>query len=60
MIFTEKPEQPFQILDLRLQLRTNEIEAVTKDGINFIVRVFTAFRLDPEVWDKDTYTQMLE
>lgn len=59
VIFTGKPEQPFQIMDLRLQLRTNEIEAVTKDGINFIVRVYTAFRLDPEAWDNDTYTKML-
>jgi hypothetical protein len=60
VIFTGKLEQPFQIMDLRLQLRTNEIEAVTKDGINFIVRVFTAFRLDPDTWDKDTYAKMLE
>lgn len=60
VIFTGKLEQPFQIMDLRLQLRTNEIEAVTKDGINFTVRVFTAFRLDPEVWDKNTCTQIIE
>jgi hypothetical protein len=60
VIFTGKSEQPFQIMDLRLQLRANEIEAVTKDGINFIVRVFTAFRLDPEIWDEDTYAKMLE
>lgn len=59
VIFTGKLERPLQILDLRLQLRTNEIEAVTKDGINFSVRVFTAFRLDPETWDKSTYAQMV-
>lgn len=60
VIFTGKLERPLQILDLRLQLRTNEIDAVTKDGIKFVVRVFTAFRLDPEIWDKDTYAQMVE
>lgn len=58
VIFTGKLEQPFQIVDLRLQLRTNEIEAVSKDGISFIVRVFTAFRMDPEPWGKDLYDQL--
>jgi len=60
LVFTGKREKPEQIFDLRLQLRTNEIDAVTKDGIHFIVRVFTAFRSDPATWDKDTYAKMLE
>lgn len=60
VIFTGKLEQPFQIMDLRLQLRTNEIDAVTKDGINVFVRAFTAFRLDPDVWDEDTYAQIVK
>ncbi len=58
VIFTGKLEQPFQVIDLRIQLRTNEIEVVSKDGISFIVRVFTAFRMDPEPWEKDLYDKL--
>ncbi len=57
-IFTGKLERPFQVIDLRLQIRSNEIEAVSKDGINFFVRVFAAFRMDPDVWDEKTHTQI--
>jgi hypothetical protein len=55
VVFTGKMERPDQIFDLRLQLRTNEIEAVSKDGVSFKVRFFTGFRIDPEPWDKETY-----
>ncbi len=58
VVFTGKMERPFQVFDLRLQLRTNEIDVVSKDGISFKARVFTAFRLDPEAWDKETYEKM--
>ena len=54
MVFTGKLERPFQIVDLRLQLRTSEIDAISKDGVNFRARVFTAFRMDPEQWDDKT------
>jgi hypothetical protein len=55
IIFTGAMERPEQIFDLRLQLRTNEIDVVSRDSVSFKVRVFTAFRLDPEPWDKKTY-----
>lgn len=58
VIFTGKLERPFQIVDLRTQLRSNEIDTVSKDGINFIVRVFAAFRMDPEPWDSKTYARL--
>jgi hypothetical protein len=58
VVYTGAMERPEQIFDLRLQLRTNEIDVVSKDGISFIVRVFTGFRLDPEVWDKDLYDKL--
>jgi len=57
VIFTGKGERPFQVFDLRLQARTNEIEVVSKDGISFKARVATAFRLDP-AWDGETYKKM--
>jgi hypothetical protein len=58
VVYTGVMERPEQIFDLRLQLRTNEIDVVSKDGISFIVRVFTGFRLDPEAWDKDLYDKL--
>ena len=58
MVFTGSMERPEQIFDLRLQLRTNEIDVVSKDGVSFKVRVFTAFRIDPEAWDKETYDKL--
>jgi len=58
LVFTGKLERPLQIIDLRLQLRTNEIDVVTKDGIYFIVRVFTAFRIDPDTWEDKTYAKL--
>lgn len=58
VVFTGRMERPEQIFDLRLQLRTNEIDVVSKDGVSFKVRVFTGFRIDPEVWDKETYDKL--
>ncbi len=58
VVFTGKLERPLQIIDLRLQLRTNEINVVSKDGINFKARVFTAFRIDNENWDDETFRKL--
>jgi regulator of protease activity HflC (stomatin/prohibitin superfamily) len=58
VVFTGSMERPEQIFDLRLQLRTNEIDVVSKDGVSFKVRVFTGFRIDPEAWDKDLYDKL--
>ena len=55
IVFTYELERPFQIVDLRMQIRTSEIDVISKDGIGFKAIIFTAFRLDPEPWDKDTY-----
>lgn len=56
LFFTGKVERLLQIIDLRLQLRTNEIDVVSKDGISFKARVFTAFRTDRDEWkDKEMY-----
>ena len=55
LIFPGKMERLDQVFDLRLQLRTREIEVVSKDGIRFIARYYTAFRIDKEEWDKGLY-----
>ena len=53
--FHGKLERLDQVFDLRLQLRTREIDVISKDGIRFIARYFTGFRIDNEVWNKETY-----
>ncbi len=58
VVFTKKLERPFQVVDLRLQLRTNKIEVVSKDGISFTAIVFAAFRIDNEEWDANTYEKL--
>jgi hypothetical protein len=58
VIFTGKLEQPLQVIDLRLQIRSNEIDVATKDGLSFIVRVLAVFRMDHEVWDNKTYARL--
>lgn len=58
VIFTGKLEQPLQVVDLRLQIRSNEIDVATKDGLSVIVRVLAVFRMDREVWDNKTYARL--
>lgn len=56
--FTGKLERLDQVFDLRIQLRTKEIEVVSKDGIRFTARYFTAFRIDKEDWSKELYDKI--
>jgi len=55
VVFPGKLERLDQVFDLRLQLRTREIDVISKDGIRFIARYFTGFRIDNEEWKKETY-----
>ena len=56
--FPGKLERLDQVFDLRLQLRTKEIDVISKDGIRIIVRYFTGFRIDNEIWKKETYDML--
>ncbi len=58
VMFTGKLERLDQVFDLRVQLRTKEIEVVSKDGIHFMARYFTAFRVDNEEWSRDLYNTL--
>ncbi len=42
VVFTKKLERPLQVMDLRTQLRTSEIDVVSKDGIGFKTRIFAS------------------
>ena len=58
LVFTTKLERPLQIMDLRMQIRSNQIDVISKDGIAFKAVIFSAFRLDPETWDQETYEML--
>ena len=55
VVYMGRMERPFQVIDLRSQLRSSKIDVVSKDGIKFKAIVFTAFRIDPNRWDAATY-----
>ncbi len=58
VVFTGKLERLDQIFDLRLQLRTKEIDVISKDGVHFLVRFFTPFRIDNEEWSQEIYDDL--
>lgn len=58
LAFTGFLERPFECIDLRTQLRTTTIDAVSKDGIPFKAVVFTAFAVDKENWSTELYNRL--
>ena len=58
VIFSGKRERPFQVVDLRNQVRSSEIDVVSHDGISYKATVLASFRIDPEPWDKATYVAL--
>lgn len=58
LVFLNKLERPFQIVDLRNQLRVSRLEVTSKDGIRYTAILFMAFRLDREVWEPELYNQI--
>ncbi|PIP35831.1 MAG: hypothetical protein COX20_09225 [Desulfobacterales bacterium CG23_combo_of_CG06-09_8_20_14_all_52_9] len=58
VVFTGFLERPFEVVDLRTQLRTSTIEAVSKDGIPFKAVVFTAFAIDRTEWTREHYDEL--
>jgi regulator of protease activity HflC (stomatin/prohibitin superfamily) len=46
LIFTKRFERPLEIVDLRRQVRTSWIDAVTKDGIPFKAKLFMVFQVN--------------
>ncbi len=57
-IFTRKNERPFQVIDLRNQLRSSTIDVISQDGLRYNAEVSMVFRIDPEAWDKETYQDL--
>jgi hypothetical protein len=58
-VFTQAFERPFDVVDLRTQLRTSWIEVVSSDGIPYKALLFTAFAVDKESWCPSFYHKLL-
>ncbi len=58
LVFLSRLERPFQIMDLRNQLRVSSLEVTSQDGIRYTAILFMAFRLDREVWDAELYDRI--
>lgn len=55
VIFTKTYERPYQVVDLRTQIRTTEIQAISKDGIPYKATVLVVFNLDKDAWTEEQY-----
>jgi hypothetical protein len=59
-VFTKRYESPLTVVDLRTQLRTVWIDAISSDGIPFRALLFASFRVDKETWDRNLYHELLK
>lgn len=57
-IYTKPFERPLDVIDLRTQLRTTEVEAITQDGIPLKAIVFASFCIDRTPWDRAVYNRL--
>lgn len=57
-IYTAPYERPQEVIDLRTQLRTMSVDALTQDGIPIKAIVFAAFRVDRDPWMRDLYNRL--
>ncbi|RME91054.1 MAG: hypothetical protein D6770_01245 [Anaerolineae bacterium] len=55
VIFLKQLERPLEVVDLRTQLRSSVIEAVTQDGIPIKAVVFASFAIDRRPWTRQQH-----
>jgi len=55
VVYLNRLERPFQIVDLRNQLRVSTLDVTSQDGISYKAILFMAFRLDREEWSDPLY-----
>jgi hypothetical protein len=55
ILFTRTYDRPVAVVDLRTQIRTAEVDAVTKDGMPIRAIVFAAFGVDRDDWPKSSW-----
>jgi len=57
-IHTQIYERLLEIVDLRTQLRTTEVDTITQDGVPIKAIVFVAFAIDKVDWDSEQYSRL--
>jgi hypothetical protein len=57
-IYTGPYERPLDVIDLRTQLRTTEVNAITQDGVPIKAIVLTSFAIDREPWGRSLYNRL--
>lgn len=55
LVFTHETERLMHLIDLRIQLRTQEFEYLTRDGIPIKARVTVRFQIDRTEFNKDLH-----
>lgn len=55
VVFTNPYERLLEIVDLRTQVRSREIDAISKDGVRFKATVLASFALDRDDWTRTTH-----
>jgi hypothetical protein len=57
-ILTQQYERLLEVVDLRTQLRTAEVDTITQDGVSIKAIVFAAFAIDKFAWDEAEYKRL--
>lgn len=55
LFFFNKSEQPFELIDLRVQNKKSTIKAISREGIPFEADVSVSFCIDNETWTREQY-----
>lgn len=58
VIYTRPYERPYEIIDLRPQIRTSLIDSISQDGIPYQARLLVVFSIDKDVWGNDEYSTL--
>lgn len=58
MFFLEKGEQPFDLVDLRTQVKKSKIKAISREGIPLEARISITFCIDDESYTRDMHYEL--
>jgi len=58
VIYTRPSERPHEIIDLRPQVCTSLIQAISQDGIPYQARLLVVFSIDKSVWGNVEYNAL--
>ncbi len=58
LVYTRPYERPYEIVDLRTQIRASFIDAISQDGIPYQALLLAVFGIDKEDWKDEEYHAM--